>query len=92
MSAALTPQPARLRLTAGRAGFRVWLADGDGLELAEVGVYRTGYRACLAVRGTLQRAGWCLECDGLPGLVVREVEINLPLYAAIQEGTDGGMT
>lgn len=88
MNSSLSPQPARLRLSAGRAGFRVWLADRDGRELAEVGVYRTGYRAALAVRGTLHRAGWCLECDGLPGLVVREVEINLPLYAAIQEGPE----
>ena len=79
----LPVRPARLRLSAGRAGFRVWLADGEtGAELFHVVTARTMYRAGLAVRGVLGRAGWDLERDGLPGLVVREVEISVPLSAA----------
>lgn len=82
-----TPASARLRLTATPAGLRLWLARrGTGEELACIGTYATTRRAGLAIRGTLERAGWCPLHDGPPGLIVREVEINVPLRAAILEG------
>lgn len=83
----LPVRPARLRLSAGRAGFRVYLADGEtGAELFHVITCRTMYRAGLAVRGVLGRAGWDLVRDGAPGIIVREVEVNVPLSAASLEG------
>lgn len=82
-----TPASARLRLTATPDGLRLWLARrGTGEELACIGTYTTTRRAGLAIRGTLERAGWCLHHDGVPGLTIREVEINVPLCAAILEG------
>jgi len=75
-----------LRLTSSPEGLRLWLAGDAGQELAEIGTYATTRRAGLAIRGTLERAGWCPLHDGPPGLIVREVEINVPLRAAILEG------
>lgn len=80
--------PARLRLTTTPSGLRLWLAGETGEELACIGVYTTTRRAGLAIRGTLERAGWCLVHDGAPALTVREVEINVPLRAAILEVTE----
>lgn len=78
----LISSPARLRLSAGRAGFRLWLTEpGTGRELCTIGVYRTFWRVSLALRGILSRTGWRPQ-DGPPAVTVREVEFNLPLQAA----------
>ena len=77
----LEPVPARLRLAAGRAGFRLYL-HGTGRAAVDLGTYRTLWRAGLALRGILRRAGWDFAQDGPPGLIVREVEIVAPLRMA----------
>lgn len=85
----LEPVPARLRLRAGRAGFRLYLAEHDtGRAAVELGTFRTLWRAGLALRGILRRAGWDFTRDGSPGLVVREVEITAPLRMATLKGAE----
>ena len=83
----LSPVPVRARLRAESGTWRVYLADADGLELVTLGTYRTAYRAGRALRGLLRRAGWC-PGEGIPGLTVREVEVNLPLLAASEGGAE----
>lgn len=79
----LEPVSARLRLRAGRAGFRLYLAEhGTGRAAVEIGTFRTLWRAGLALRGILRRAGWDVGRDGSPALIIREVEVCLPLAFA----------
>jgi len=85
----LSSGPARLRLRAGRAGFRLYLTDyATGRAAVELGTFRTLWRAGLALRGILRRAGWDFTRDGSPGLVVREVEITAPLRMATLKGAE----